>query len=171
MSCFYSDCNIAFRQGDADLYVSESMSKPTFELEEHSMSSATCGVDQVTLPKEIGRPVHVAVYGHPNYEVRITLFPKNSLYYADYFQVSSYVLDVVAVEEEEDLYDQFTLYIDEEEASNRRRKEEAKARSKNRGHRDRENYAYDEEDEMLTLSGVIWSVVKGVLHILLEILL
>ena len=55
--------------GDADLYVSEVLSKPTFELQEHTSSSASCGVDAVDLPRTVQRPVYVAVYGHPRYEV------------------------------------------------------------------------------------------------------
>ncbi len=57
------------RNGDADLYVSESIGKPSFELSEHSSSSATCGRDEVDLPRSVSRPVHVAVYGHPRFEV------------------------------------------------------------------------------------------------------
>ena len=57
-------------QGDADLYVSDVVSKPSFDLSEHWAASVTCGQDQVDLPRTVKRPVHVAVYGHPRFEVR-----------------------------------------------------------------------------------------------------
>ena len=55
-------------EGDADLYVSEEVEHPTFDLEEHSMSSWTFGSDVLYLPKIFGRPVYVGVYGHPRYD-------------------------------------------------------------------------------------------------------
>ena len=55
-------------EGDADLYVSEEVEHPTFDLGEHSMSSWTFGSDVLYLPKIFGRPVYVGVYGHPRYD-------------------------------------------------------------------------------------------------------
>jgi len=54
--------------GDADLYISDATNdRPTFMFEEHELSSTTCGVDTVDIPASFARPVHIAVYGHPNY--------------------------------------------------------------------------------------------------------
>ena len=55
-------------EGDADLYVSEKVQRPTFDLEEHSLSSWTCGLDAVFIPKTMTRPIYIGVYGHPRYE-------------------------------------------------------------------------------------------------------
>lgn len=55
--------------GDADLYVSQYVSKPTFEPESYCLQSVTCGVDVVRIPKSFQRPVYIAVYGHPSHEV------------------------------------------------------------------------------------------------------
>ena len=55
-------------EGDADLYVSEKLQRPTFELDEHSLSSWTCGRDAVFIPKTMARPIYIGVYGHPRYE-------------------------------------------------------------------------------------------------------
>ncbi len=63
-------CPSLCSEGDADLYVSDVHTNPTFEFEEHVSSSATCGVDTVALPPTMGRPINIAVYGYPRYEVR-----------------------------------------------------------------------------------------------------
>lgn len=55
-------------EGDADLYISEKFDHPTFDLDEHSMSSWTCGTDSLFIPKSFGRPINIGVYGHPRYE-------------------------------------------------------------------------------------------------------
>ncbi|XP_043237643.1 UPF0669 protein v1g209471-like [Amphibalanus amphitrite] len=51
--------------GDADLYVSKTLLKPTFDPEEFDFSSTTCGRDWVDIPRACPRPLGVAVYGHP----------------------------------------------------------------------------------------------------------
>ena len=59
-------------EGDADLYVSDNtIEHPTFELEEHSMSSWTCGVDTILIPTNFGRPINIGVYGHPRFDLRL----------------------------------------------------------------------------------------------------
>jgi len=55
-------------QGDADLYVAGAeLERPTFYFEEHELSSTTCGVDTVLITPGLTRPIHIGVYGHPNY--------------------------------------------------------------------------------------------------------
>ena len=39
------------RSGDADLYVSKTLLKPSFDPEEFDFSSATCGRDLVDIPR------------------------------------------------------------------------------------------------------------------------
>ena len=39
------------RSGDADLYVSRTLLKPSFDPEEFDFSSATCGQDSVDIPR------------------------------------------------------------------------------------------------------------------------
>ncbi|XP_054276783.1 UPF0669 protein v1g209471-like [Macrosteles quadrilineatus] len=55
--------------GDADLYVSQFVNKPSFEPDNYCLQSSTCGLDVVHIPKSFKRPVGIAVYGHPSYEV------------------------------------------------------------------------------------------------------
>lgn len=75
--------------GDADLYVSSDVEQPTYQLEEHTMSSFTCGEDRVEISKFMQRPINIAVYGHPRYPA------------------SKYSLDVIVVDVDE--YDPFTV--------------------------------------------------------------
>ncbi|XP_072165820.1 UPF0669 protein v1g209471-like [Diadema setosum] len=50
-------------EGDADIYVSETTSKPTFE--DYDLKSVTCGEDIVDVPDSFSRPTAIAIYGHP----------------------------------------------------------------------------------------------------------
>jgi Putative cytokine, C6ORF120 len=38
----------------------------------YNIVSRTCGLDRIQVPRTIPRPLHIAVYGHPRYEVRST---------------------------------------------------------------------------------------------------
>ncbi|XP_038633496.1 UPF0669 protein C6orf120 homolog [Scyliorhinus canicula] len=63
-------------RGDADLYISDSTQKPSFD--DYELQSATCGRDWVAVPARFRRPVAVAVYGHPShleteFEMRVYL--------------------------------------------------------------------------------------------------
>lgn len=68
-------------EGDADLYISEKMDHPTFDLDEHSMSSWTCGIDSLYIPKSFGRPINIGVYGHPRYET--SLYVLTAVFHSD----------------------------------------------------------------------------------------
>ena len=48
--------------GDADIYVSETNSKPDYM--NYDIQSATCGQDLVTIPKDYKRPIGIGIYGH-----------------------------------------------------------------------------------------------------------
>ncbi|KYN22936.1 DNA repair endonuclease XPF, partial [Trachymyrmex cornetzi] len=55
--------------GDADLYASQIISKPTYEPDHYCLQSATCGEDTIFIPKSFKRPVSIGVYGHPSHEI------------------------------------------------------------------------------------------------------
>ncbi|KYM86435.1 DNA repair endonuclease XPF, partial [Atta colombica] len=55
--------------GDADLYASQIISKPTYEPDYYCLQSATCGEDTIFIPKSFKRPVSIGVYGHPSHEI------------------------------------------------------------------------------------------------------
>ena len=61
--------------------------------EEYAISSASCGLEKIDINRSFKRPINIAVYGHPYYEVcvrkvlkidkRLTqnqIRPKNELY-------------------------------------------------------------------------------------------
>jgi len=82
--------------GDADLYVSRTVDKPTYEHGQHDFQSATCGIDRLDInlnaPISFGydfgsskrgqsakKPLTVGVYGHPSqplsrYLLKVLLF-------------------------------------------------------------------------------------------------
>ena len=37
--------------------------------EEYAMSSASCGLEKIDITRSFKRPINIAVYGHPYYEV------------------------------------------------------------------------------------------------------
>ncbi|GAB6021760.1 hypothetical protein CHUAL_004338 [Chamberlinius hualienensis] len=53
--------------GDADIYVSQNVLQPTFDLESYDLNSVSCGVDEVEIPKTFNRPVGIGIYGHPSH--------------------------------------------------------------------------------------------------------
>ncbi|KAL7299564.1 hypothetical protein TKK_0007641 [Trichogramma kaykai] len=60
--------------GDADIYVSQTTTKPTYEPDNYCLQSTTCGEDVVYIPHSFVRPVSIGVYGHPSYDTsRYTL--------------------------------------------------------------------------------------------------
>ncbi|CAL7944606.1 unnamed protein product [Xylocopa violacea] len=54
--------------GDADLYASQTTTKPTYEPDHYCLQSATCGEDIILIPDNFKRPVSIGVYGHPSHE-------------------------------------------------------------------------------------------------------
>ena len=38
-------------EGDCDLYISQYVSKPTYEPQSYCLQSATCGLDTIVIPK------------------------------------------------------------------------------------------------------------------------
>ncbi|XP_017761700.1 PREDICTED: UPF0669 protein v1g209471-like [Eufriesea mexicana] len=78
------DCGIKIvlisETGDADLYVSQIITKPTYEPDQYCFQSATCAEDIVVIPNSSKRPINIGVYGHPSYE--------NSKYILVVFQIT-----------------------------------------------------------------------------------
>lgn len=52
-------------RGDADLYVSASTLRPSFD--DYELQAVTCGQDVVRVPAHFPRPVGIGVYGHPSH--------------------------------------------------------------------------------------------------------
>jgi hypothetical protein len=53
-----------YREGDADLYISQYLLHPSYNTSEYCLHSATCGTDRVDIPSSFQRPIGVGVYGH-----------------------------------------------------------------------------------------------------------
>ncbi len=84
-------------------------------------------------------------------------------------KVSSYTLEVVSIRDEEDIFARFSYDDEELDGSSRESKRHKKRRESNQR---REEYYDEEYDEgPFTLSGLLWDIIRGILHILLEILL
>ena len=84
--------------------------------EEYAMSSASCGLEKIDIKRSFKRPINIAIYGHPYYEVcvrkvlkiieRLThkIKPKKlwfKIHDNSYFQTSKYRLEVSIAEFEE----------------------------------------------------------------------
>ena len=50
------------RSGDADLYVSQTTNKPTYEPEHYCLQSTTCGQDSIVIPKRYTQQLSLADY-------------------------------------------------------------------------------------------------------------
>lgn len=61
--------NLYSRSGDADLYISQHLAKPTYEPDSYCLQSVTCGVDTVHIPTSYKRPIGIGVYGHISHDV------------------------------------------------------------------------------------------------------
>lgn len=57
------------QSGDADLYISQTTTKPTYEPDYYCLRSTTCGEDIIFIPKSFKRPVGIGVYGHPSHDI------------------------------------------------------------------------------------------------------
>jgi len=88
--------------GDADLYVSDVINKPTYDLTSHSLSSTTCGEDSLTIPADFNRPVGIGIYG---YSLALE-------------EVSSYTLYIIKQPDTYDHFlDPFAENLDDDEGS------------------------------------------------------
>lgn len=127
-------------QGDADLYVSDKTKRPTYELDQHDYQSVTCGLDIVKLLHLSGKPLTIAVYGHPSWSV-------------SYYSLEVYVYEIPNKEE--------FLTSDEESDNSSTGPAKPSIRSvKTRGSKT------DFEKE----ESIIWTILAGLLKILIEVL-
>ncbi|XP_071449642.1 UPF0669 protein C6orf120 homolog [Hetaerina americana] len=83
--------------GDADLYVSQFLSKPTFDPLTYCLHSATCGNDIVHIPKRFRRPIGIGIYGYSSHEI------------------SRFILEVIFREKTEENGDTVDTIIEEED--------------------------------------------------------
>ena len=137
--------------GDADLYIADvTNERPTFMFDEHLLSSTTCGVDVVDIPPSFARPVHIGVYGHPNY------------------LLSSYTLEGVIVEDEE--FDHFAQasYEENNESHEKENSENTKGRKRSEGSNSDGFQQYFKDGSPLRM---LFTILGGILEILLEILI
>lgn len=132
--------------GDADLYVSQTVTKPTFEPEFYCLQSSTCGLDVVHIPRNFQRPVGIGVYGHISHEVSIYLL---EVYYRE--------------EDEEDPFDPFTLHIIEdisEPADNDKKRRQ----NEHYNGKERTSELDDDEEEPF-----FWTLIWSFFDILVEV--
>lgn len=121
--------------GDADLYVSQTVTKPTFEPETYCLQSSTCGLDVIHIPQSFLRPIGIGVYGHISHEVSV------------------YLLEVFYREEDEtDKFDPYSTELNQdnqqEETASTEKKQQpeeqysAKARTSNLNVDDEESFIW-----------------------------
>ncbi|XP_021927406.1 UPF0669 protein v1g209471-like [Zootermopsis nevadensis] len=114
--------------GDADLYVSQTVSKPTFEPETYCLQSSTCGLDVIHIPRSFSRPIGIGLYGHISHEV--------SLYLLEVFYREG--------DDEADNYDPYTTELKQ----NKQQEEDA---GKEKGWQTSELYSAKEKSASLNL--------------------
>lgn len=148
------------RSGDADLYISQYIAKPTYELDSHCLQSVTCGVDTVHIPASYKRPIGIGVYGHTSHDV------------------SSYLLEASYSDEdgiEGDFVTRESTFEDIEESQLEDRE----------GHSDSQRSQYSDLKHSREVDGVdlgegegeegevsaLWALIWPVISILLEVLL
>eukprot|EP00090_Calanus_glacialis_P045270 TRINITY_DN8284_c0_g1_i1.p1 TRINITY_DN8284_c0_g1~~TRINITY_DN8284_c0_g1_i1.p1 ORF type:complete len:199 (+),score=65.65 TRINITY_DN8284_c0_g1_i1:56-652(+) len=140
--------------GDADMYVSGyDQEKPTFMFDGHYISSATCGEDVVSLPYHMRRPVHIGVYGHPRH------------------LLSKFSLEVVVVESRE--FDPFGENSDSSEYVNSdgRDSHEESYRKQGGGGRGKSGGGSDFWEGENSTIRMIFTILKGILEIVLDIMI
>lgn len=135
--------------GDADLYVSQTVTKPTFEPETYCLQSSTCGLDIVHIPRSFSRPVGIGVYGHVSHEVSV------------------YLLEVVYREEDEtDNFDPYTAELNQDE------QQEGTAGNEKRQQPDEQQYNAKERGSALNDAAeesFIWTLIWSFFDILVEV--
>ncbi|XP_061174401.1 UPF0669 protein v1g209471-like [Saccostrea echinata] len=128
-------------EGDADIYVSDSESRPSYE--NYDLKSITCGVDLIEVSSKMKRPVAVGVFGHPFY--------RTSKYTLSVYKLPDVEVDYATLDA---LYNSYTEDTSENEQDSQKSNDE---------HTSTE----DQPDEDSTL----WTIVITILKILFDILL
>ena len=155
--------------GDADLYVSQSDSngrttKPKFDLGEHDLQSVTCGLDMIYIDEHFGRPISIAVYGHPRHENSVFTLDVIGVDYFDDNDRNDSNIDIT--EDELIFYEEF--FGEPYNGLNKVPKSRQKAvNSEDNKYKD-SDHSNDNRSETWTL---ILDVLANILHILLETVL
>ncbi|GFO35332.1 upf0669 protein c6orf120 homolog [Plakobranchus ocellatus] len=71
--------------GDVDIYCSTEVQHPDYNL--YDMKSDSCGVDVITIPSAMQRPVYISLFGHPNHilsKFRLTILEIQEAFVEDY---------------------------------------------------------------------------------------
>ena len=151
--------NLYSRSGDADLYISQHISRPTYELDSHCLQSVTCGVDTVHIPASFKRPIGIGVYGHTSHDV------------------SSYLLEATYSDKEDfdtDLFARESTFEEiEEEVQGKEPNNQADSSTSQNSNSKARNVDVvdlgdreDDEGEVSALRSLIWPFI----NILLEVL-
>ncbi|XP_062595537.1 UPF0669 protein v1g209471-like [Saccostrea cucullata] len=127
-------------EGDADIYVSDSELRPSYE--NYDLKSITCGVDVIEVSSKMKRPVAVGVFGHPFY--------RTSKYTLSVYKLPDLDVDYATLDA---LYNSYTDDSSENEQDSQKSNED---------HISTE----DNPDEESTL----WTIVITILKILFDIL-
>lgn len=98
-------------EGDADIYISEHVTKPDFE--NYDLQSTTCGRDIVTVPKHYKRPIGIAVFGHihspiSKYVMTVVIDYSNG---NDYYSVSQEKSHWLSSEDENDAKEESVIWM------------------------------------------------------------
>ena len=67
---------VGIRPNNAIFSTSGGSSNPSFMPDDFAISSASCGDEQIDIKSSFKRPINIAVYGHPFYEVCKTKYNK-----------------------------------------------------------------------------------------------
>lgn len=153
--------NLYSHVGDADLYISQHISKPTYEPDSHCLQSVTCGIDTVHIPASFKRPIGIGVYGHT------------------FHDISHYQLEATYSDDENPEFDVFSRdnssFEDiEEEVQGDRTDEHSQSvrarRSDSRNSRDIEGLDLDETESEEGEVSALWALIWPFISILLEVL-
>ncbi|XP_005112421.1 UPF0669 protein C6orf120 homolog [Aplysia californica] len=71
--------------GDVDMYISTESQHPTYA--HYDLKSETCGLDVISIPSSMSRPVYIGLFGHPNHlqsRCRLTIFEEEEPVVDDY---------------------------------------------------------------------------------------
>ncbi|OWF44402.1 hypothetical protein KP79_PYT26368 [Mizuhopecten yessoensis] len=133
--------------GDADLYVSHITLSPTFN--EYELKSTTCGMDVVEIPAFLTRPIGVAVYGYPvkRNETEYSL----SVYFVSKYDDSDY----------SSLDSMYTLR--DSDSKNDVNAGQATPNGQ-------QSYQ-DKEEEEISVSETLWTILLTILKVVFEVLL
>ncbi|CAL1548364.1 unnamed protein product [Lymnaea stagnalis] len=137
--------------GDVDVYISGEVQHPDYIT--YDLKSETCGLDVISIPSAMSRPVYISLFGHPNYlhsKYRLTILE----------------VDDPVVDDYEILVDKYERYYYEEMeggSPNEESYEERASKSSGDGHSFQERV----EDDL----PMWWKLLLGILEFGIEVIL